>query len=110
MRLAYLASTSTLTGTISRGTPGKRAETPDPKWDRPPYNLNPKDDGPPYNPEDAGGSTDNIPLAALDQMAALTPATIDNFKVPILADSNRDGKGDIAGDTDLAGKETWTAE
>ncbi|KAM0742084.1 hypothetical protein ACQRIT_002261 [Beauveria bassiana] len=43
-------------------------------------------------------------------MAAPAPATIDNFKVTILADSNRDGKVDIAGDGDLAGKETWTAE
>ncbi|KAF5120935.1 Protein-arginine deiminase type-3 [Metarhizium anisopliae] len=37
-------------------------------------------------------------------------APIDNFKVTILADSNRDGKVDITGDTDLAGKETWTEE
>ncbi|KAM3498884.1 hypothetical protein MY10362_007820 [Beauveria mimosiformis] len=31
-----------------------------------------------------------------------------NFTVSILADTNRDGKVDLTGDTDTVGKETWT--
>ncbi|KAM3441153.1 hypothetical protein NHJ13734_002947 [Beauveria thailandica] len=32
----------------------------------------------------------------------------DNFTVSILADTNRDGKVDLTGDSDTVGKETWT--
>ncbi|TQV92528.1 peptidylarginine deiminase [Cordyceps javanica] len=118
---------------VPRALPGKRAETPDPKWDGPPYNpkddgpsynpnddgpphnpkddgppYNPKDDGPPYNPEHDGPRVES--LAAPNQTTGSAPPTTGSFKVTILADSNRDGKVDTAGSTDLAGKETWTEE
>ncbi|KAM3496956.1 hypothetical protein MY10362_009675 [Beauveria mimosiformis] len=106
MRFAFLVATLPLTGAVPRGLPGKRAETPDPNWDGPPYN--PKDDGPPYKPEHDGPRSES--LVTPNQTAGSAPPTTNSFKVTILADSNRDGKVDIAGSTDLAGKETWTAE
>lgn len=39
-----------------------------------------------------------------------TPATKASFEVTILADSNRDGKVDITGSTDLVGKQAWSEE
>ncbi|KAG8412697.1 hypothetical protein J3458_013138 [Metarhizium acridum] len=145
MRLAFLVAALPLTGAVPRDLPVKRAETPDPGWDGPPYNptddgppynpkddgppYNPKDDGPPYNPKDDGppyNPKDDGPwpissgteaeathaesLAAPNQTAASTPPATNSLKITILADSNRDGKVDIAGATDLVGKETWTEE
>lgn len=33
-----------------------------------------------------------------------------SLKAAILADTNRDGKVDVLGDSDIAGKETWTEQ
>ncbi|KAK2590614.1 hypothetical protein QQS21_011697 [Conoideocrella luteorostrata] len=51
-------------------------------------------------------------VAALPFTSAIPqgPPTVDGFKVTILADSNRDGKVDLTGDSDLKGKENWTPE
>ncbi|KAH0592127.1 hypothetical protein MHUMG1_10177 [Metarhizium humberi] len=97
MRLAFLVAALPLTGAIPQGPPGKRAEAPDP------ISHNLKNDGAVNHPEDE-------PLAAPHQPSTPVPATIGSFRVTILADSNRDGKVDVTGNTDLAGKETWTAE
>ncbi|KAJ4147193.1 hypothetical protein LMH87_001733 [Akanthomyces muscarius] len=132
-RAAGCGTTLPLTGAVPRGLPGKRAENPDPNWDGPPYNpkddgpsynlndngppynskddglpYNPKDDGPPYKPEHDGLRSES--LVTPNQTAGSVPPTTNSFKVTILADSNRDGKVDIAGSTDFAGKETWTEE
>ncbi|OAQ62640.2 peptidylarginine deiminase [Pochonia chlamydosporia 170] len=83
MRLDFLVAALPLTRAVARGLPVKSVKTSDPKSDGPPYAL--QDDGPSYNPE--GDGPRRIPR-----------------------DSNRDGKVDITGDTDLAGKEKWTEE
>ncbi|KAM4058919.1 protein-arginine deiminase (PAD) domain-containing protein [Hirsutella rhossiliensis] len=42
--------------------------------------------------------------------AGETSGTIKDLSVTILADTNRDGKVDVTGETDFAGKEIWTPE
>ncbi|EFZ04203.1 protein-arginine deiminase [Metarhizium robertsii] len=138
MHVAFLVAALPLTGAVPRGQSANRAETGDANWDVPSYNskdhgpaynltddwpvYDPKDDGPLHNPEDdgprrklstkaAGGRTNNTKVRIPPpRTTAATHANIDDFRVTILADSNRDGKVDITGDTDLASKETWTAE
>lgn len=129
MRLVCLVATLPLTSAIPRSPPGKHAEIPSPNWDGRTYypqndesNYNSKNDGPFYNPRNdrrlqkhntkaVVDRTDNTEsLAALNQTVAPIPETIDIFEVTILADSNRDGKVDTIGDTDLTGKNTWTEE
>ncbi|OAA41176.1 Protein-arginine deiminase [Beauveria brongniartii RCEF 3172] len=55
------------------------------------------------------GSPTNCKATAPGQTSVRQPSTAkDNFTVSILADTNRDGKVDLKGDTDTVGKETWT--
>ncbi|XWX00412.1 hypothetical protein V2A60_008432 [Cordyceps javanica] len=89
---------------------------------------NPKDDGPAYNSEDdsptgspkESGSDKSVKTPFNGPNGNLTrsgvaPAPTRNsagvagdFTVTILADSNRDGKVDLTGDTDRLSKETWS--
>ncbi|OAR01118.1 hypothetical protein LLEC1_06481 [Akanthomyces lecanii] len=82
---------------------------------------NPKDNGPAPNPKDNGSDKKpaetplDKPKGTLTSSTA-TPATstpnpaaaTGSLTVTILADSNRDGKVDVTGDTDRASKEEWT--
>ncbi len=87
-----------------------------PQDDGPAYD--PKDDGPVGNPKDDGSdnkpaetpqakpkgdSTSSVPAPTSSPVAAAG-----DFIVTILADSNRDGKVDMAGETDRVSKDTWT--
>lgn len=87
-----------------------------PKDDGPPND--PKDDGPANNPKNDGSdknSADTPPAkpkgSSTSSVAAPTPApvaAVGDFTVTILADSNRDGKVDMTGETDRESKQTWT--
>ncbi|PMB70469.1 Protein-arginine deiminase type-4 [Beauveria bassiana] len=55
------------------------------------------------------GSPNKRTTTATDQASVGQPSTAkETFTVSILADTNRDGKIDLMGDTDTVGKETWT--
>lgn len=116
---------TTLDPTLARPPYDSRSDGPayNPKDDGPPYN--PRDDGPPYNPKDDGPAydpkDDGPPYNPKDDGPAHDPkddgprqnsttTSGESFTVSILADTNRDGKVDVTGDTDTVGKETWTSD
>ncbi|KAK2603652.1 hypothetical protein QQS21_004125 [Conoideocrella luteorostrata] len=100
MRLALLCATLPLSSMAAKGTPTDSASS--------------KSDGPlpSRKVDDATALIHSQTSASSSQStAASTPQKSGNeLKVTTLADSNRDGKVDVTGETDLSGKNEWSEE
>lgn len=107
MRLDLLLVALPFATAISQGLPRESAQTPDRNRGGTLHNL--RGDGPRNKATNTTrGAGNKRPSAKKGQAAGTSPSTGSGLKVVILADSNRDGKVDMTGNSDLKGKEKWT--